>query len=57
MTTANFLEARLNRIMIEGLGEFILVVNSRKFGRKSLSLIAPIDPIDKIITDVHMPKK
>jgi len=51
LTTPNVLEARLNRVMIEMSRETIVVVDSSKFGRRSLSLIAPLDGIHSIITD------
>jgi DeoR family transcriptional regulator, aga operon transcriptional repressor len=51
LTTPNVLEAQLNRVMIEVSRETVVVVDSSKFGRRSLSLIAPLDRIHSIITD------
>jgi len=56
LTTPNFLEARLNRFMVEMAKEVIAVMDSSKFGRRSLSLIVKPDQIDKIITDNNIPK-
>ena len=51
LTTPNVLEAQLNRVMIEVSCETIMVVDSSKFGRRSLSLIVPLDRIHTVITD------
>jgi DeoR family transcriptional regulator of aga operon len=51
LTTPNVLEAQLNRVMIEVSRETIVVVDSSKFGRRSLSLIVPLDRIHTVITD------
>jgi DeoR family transcriptional regulator of aga operon len=55
LTTPNQLEAQLNRVMIEVSRETVAVVDSSKFGRRSLSLIAPLDRISCIITDSGIP--
>ena len=55
LTTPNFLEARLNRLMVEMAKEVIVVMDSSKFERRSLSLIVEPDQIDKIITDNNIP--
>jgi DeoR family transcriptional regulator of aga operon len=34
----------------------VLVCDSSKFGRRSLSLIAPMSSIQRIITDNHVPR-
>lgn len=55
LTTPNFLEAKLNCLMVERAKETIVVVDSSKFGHRSLSLIVKPDCIDKIITDKNLP--
>lgn len=49
--TPNIEEASLNQIMLEVAREVILVADSSKINRKSLSLICPISKIDTIVTD------
>ena len=51
VTTPNHLEARVNRVMVEHANEVVVVTDSSKFSRRSLSLIVPIDKIHKVITD------
>lgn len=56
LTTPNLLEARVNRSMVEASRRTILVCDSSKFGRRSLSLILPTSKIHEIITDKGAPK-
>jgi DeoR family transcriptional regulator of aga operon len=49
--TPNIEEASLNEIMIEVAKEVILVADSSKLNRKSLSLICPVSRINTLITD------
>ncbi len=49
--TPNIEEAHLNEIMIDIAKEVILVADSSKFNRKSLTFICPVSSIDKVITD------
>ncbi len=56
VTTPNIMEARLNRIMVEHAREVIVVTDSSKFGKRSLSLIVTIDKIDRVITDKDIPE-
>lgn len=49
--TPNIEEAHLNEIMIEIAKEVILVSDSSKFNRKSLTHICPVSSIDTVITD------
>ncbi|MBI5807704.1 MAG: DeoR/GlpR transcriptional regulator [Ignavibacteriales bacterium] len=49
-------EAYLNRLMIENSKEAIVVADSSKFKKKSLSYIVPINKINTIITDSKIPK-
>jgi len=57
LTTPNILEAQLNRVMIEVSRETVVVVDSSKFGKRSLSLIAPLDRVQSIITDSGVPEE
>jgi len=51
LTTPNQLEARVNRAMSEAAKRMIVVSDSSKFGRRSLSLIMPISAVHETITD------
>src|SRR5260370_14368805 len=51
LTTPNQLEARVNRAMSEAAKRTIVVCDSSKFGRRSLSLIMPITAVHETITD------
>ena len=56
LSTANLLEAQLNRIMVQSAQRVIAVCDSSKFGRRSLSSIVPISAIHDVITDKQAPK-
>jgi len=56
LSTPNLLESKVNRIMVEIAKRRIVVCDSSKFGRRSLSLIAPTSDIDRVITDENAPK-
>ena len=56
LTTPNLLEAKVNRVMMEVAQRTIVVCDSSKFGRRSLSLIAPTSAMHEIITDHGIPK-
>ncbi len=49
--TPNIEEAHLNEIMIDIAKEVILVADSSKFNRRSLSLICPVSSINTVVTD------
>lgn len=51
LTTPNQLEARVNRAMIESAKTTVVVCDSSKFGKRSLSLIAPTSAVHHAITD------
>jgi DeoR family transcriptional regulator, aga operon transcriptional repressor len=51
LTTPNQLEARVNRAMSEAARRTIVVCDSSKFGRRSLSLIMPVSAVHETITD------
>ncbi len=51
LTTPDILEARLNSLMIRAARETTVMADSSKFGRRSLSLIAGLDAVKRVITD------
>jgi len=48
-------EAELKKVMIESAEEVFLLVDSSKFGKIALVNIAPLEVIDKVITDEGIP--
>jgi len=56
LSTPNLLEAKVNRIMTEIAKRTIVVCDSSKFGRRSLSLIVPPASLQHVITDKNIPK-
>lgn len=56
LSTPNLLEAKVNRIMTEIAKRTIVVCDSSKFGRRSLSLIVPPAGLQHVITDKAIPK-
>lgn len=56
LSTPNLLEAKVNRAMIEISKVSVAVCDSSKFGRRSLSLIAPPSALRCVITDHGIPK-
>ena len=52
----NLLEAKVNRAMMEVARVAVAVCDSSKFGRRSLSLIAPPSALHHVITDPGAPK-
>jgi len=56
LTTPNLLEAKVNRVMMEIAKRVVVVCDSSKFGRRSLSLIAPTSAVHQTITDNRIPK-
>ena len=57
LTTPNLLEAQVNRVMIEVARRVVVVCDSSKFGRRSLTLIAPTSTIHEVITDGGFPSR
>jgi DeoR family transcriptional regulator of aga operon len=55
LMTPDVLEARLNAVMIEVSREVVVVADSAKFQRRSLSVIAKVETVDRIITDSGAP--
>jgi DeoR family transcriptional regulator of aga operon len=56
VTTPNQLEARVNRVMAKTARRIIVVCDSSKFGRRSLSLIMPTSAVHEAITDKKIGK-
>lgn len=57
LTTPNLLEARVNRAMAESARRTVVVCDSSKFGRRSLSLILPTSAVHETITDKNASKQ
>jgi DeoR family transcriptional regulator of aga operon len=57
LSTPNLEESKVNQVMVRIAREVILVADSSKFGKRSLSRIVPLSKIDKIITDHGLPEK
>jgi DeoR family transcriptional regulator of aga operon len=57
LTTPNLLEARVNRAMAEAARRTVVVCDSSKFGRRSLSLILPTSAVHETISDKSIPKR
>ena len=51
LSTPNLLEAKVNRAMMDVAGVVVVVCDSSKFGRRSLSSIAPLSAVHHLITD------
>jgi DeoR family transcriptional regulator, aga operon transcriptional repressor len=51
LTTPNQLEARVNRVMSDSARRTIVVCDSSKFGRRSLSRIMPVSSVHETITN------
>lgn len=49
--TPHFLEARVNRAMVNAASRVVVVCDSTKFSRRSLALIVPAKAIHSVITD------
>jgi DeoR family transcriptional regulator, aga operon transcriptional repressor len=56
LSTPNLLEAKVNRVMVEVAKRTVAACDSSKFGRRSLSLIAPPQALYEVITDRGAPK-
>jgi len=56
ISTPNLLESKVNRAMIEISKVAVAVCDSSKFGKRSLSLIAPPSALQHVITDSGIPK-
>jgi DeoR/GlpR family transcriptional regulator of sugar metabolism len=56
LTTPDIVEANTSHVMMQRASENILLVDSSKFGRRSLGVICRVKEIDKIITTKKMDK-
>ena len=56
LSTPNVLEANVNRAMIEISKVVVVVCDSSKFGKRSLSLIASTSSLQHVITDAGIPQ-
>jgi DeoR family transcriptional regulator, aga operon transcriptional repressor len=56
LSTPNLLEAKVNRVMVEVAKRTVAACDSSKFGRRSLSLIAPPQALHEVITDRGAPR-
>ena len=55
-TTPDMFEAQLNGRMMEIAKETVVVSDSSKLGRRSLSRIGPIEKVSRVITDKRAPE-
>jgi DeoR family transcriptional regulator, fructose operon transcriptional repressor len=53
---AHLLLAETEQAMLRAAGRVIVVADSSKFGRKSLTLVAPLDAIDLVVSDDGLSK-
>lgn len=51
LSTPDLLEAQLNTLMMQVSQEVVVIADSSKFGRRSLSTIGDVKQVDKVITD------
>jgi DeoR family transcriptional regulator of aga operon len=56
LSTPNLQEAEVNRVMVEISERVVVVCDSSKFGRRSLSLIVPAGAVHETITDRGIPR-
>lgn len=54
LTTPNLLEARVNRAMVQASERVVVVCDSSKFSRRSMSLIVPATAVHHVITDKNL---
>ncbi len=57
LTTPNLPEARVNMAMARSARRTVVVCDSSKFGKRSLSLILPTSAVHETITDKNIPAK
>jgi DeoR family transcriptional regulator of aga operon len=56
LTTPNMLESRVNRAMVKAATTVVVVCDSTKFNRRSLSKIVDASSIQHVITDSKLPE-
>lgn len=57
ITTPNVLESRVNRAMVKASRRVVVVCDSTKFNRRSLSRIIPTSDVHCVITDKNLPRE
>jgi DeoR family transcriptional regulator of aga operon len=57
ITTPNFLESRVNRAMVKASRRVVVVCDSTKFDRRSLSRIVPTSAVHAVITDKNISRE
>ena len=57
ITTPNFLESRVNRAMVKSSRRVVVVCDSTKFNRRSLSRIILTSAVHRVITDTNLPRE
>lgn len=56
LSTPNLDESHVNQMMVRAARETILVADSSKFGRRSLSRIVPLSEVARVVTDRGLPE-
>ncbi len=56
LTTPNVMESRVNRAMVKSASMVVVVCDSTKFNRRSLSKIVDVNMVHHVITDSALPK-
>ena len=56
LTTPDILEAKLNGLMMQATTETTVLADSSKFGKRSVSVIAGIERVQRVITDRKAPE-
>src|SRR5918998_1246988 len=56
LSTPNLDESHVNQAMVRAARETILVADSSKFGRRSLSRIVPLSDVARVVTDRGLPE-
>jgi DeoR/GlpR family transcriptional regulator of sugar metabolism len=56
LTTTDILEAKLNSLMMQAATETTVLADSSKFGRRSVSVIAGMERVQRVITDRKAPE-
>lgn len=57
LTTPNLLESRVNRAMINSAAKIVVVCDSTKFNRRSLSRVAAPSAVHYVVTDSGLPNE
>ena len=56
LTTIDIMEAQLNRCMIANSAQTSVIADATKFGHRSLSVIAKLNSVGRVITDTAAPR-